>query len=1319
VNQRFLLGLDFGGGGSRCLVVDAESGRTTAAFRAWTFESNPNLPTASDFDTRRAWRLLADCVRETLEGAGAAPEQIAGIAATSMRHASAVLDADGGEVLTTSNQDARGLAEAIGLAQQYGEELHRRTGHWPNPVQAAGRLRWLAREDPEAWRRAATHLSLSDWLGHRLCGELACDPTQASETLLCDLATRDWAWDLIERLELPRRLFPPVREPGSLLGDLSEPAAADLGLRPGTPVAVGGGDTQCGLLGAGVVRAGEIGIIAGTSAPVQQVLDRAVLDDEGRLWSAHHIIPGHWVLESNAGGMGTAAAWVAGLLYPDAPHPIVHLFSEAAASPPGAGGMMSTLGAEVMNARQLELPVGNLTLSYMSGGDSPERRRNLARAIVEGLAFALRANVEQIEAASGVRASRLRMAGGLSRSAFFTQLVSDVLDRPVEVVVNPEATALGAAICAGVGAGSFSDLAAGAAAVTRIARTCAPADEAATTYREIYVPWNDLRLARAGVDSAASALAVRGLLSQTPPPAAPEAAGLRPKILVTAEMDEAGLEALLRIGEVEHTSFKRAMRLLTGTSLAEALKGVQVFVTEVDVVDASALTAADDLRVVATCRGDAVNVDLDACTALKIPVLNAPGRNADAVADLTLTFLLMLARRMPEASTFLREPGGEAGDMGRMGRAFGSLQGRELWRKTVGLVGMGAVGRKVIERLRPFGVHCLVHDPYVEADSVRLAGAEPASLDTLLAASDFVSLHAAVSDDTAGLIGARELAQMRPGSSLVNTARAALIDQDALIDALRSGHLAGAALDVFAVEPPASDDPLLAFENVIATPHIGGNTAEVATHQGRIIAEDLERLRAGELPHCVLNPEVLEEFDWATPRPKPDAKLLAKLRRREAPAVTDLQKKAPRRPSAPPKREATPAAEAGALDAGTAEIRSAMERVLIAFVDGLLNDERLRESAAGQDVLLHFVVTDLGLEFHFGFRDGDLVGGASAPPDPGDVQLKMRADMLDGMFTGRLNPMQAAMNGEIAFSGDTAKAMTLTQIQSDMERVYRAALAAVGEPGDLAAIPQPGEPGPAAVAGATAPAAGAVSAGDIRHQLIDVVNEFYATGLITATGGNVSARSDVPGEVWITPSQLYKGDLRPEILVRIGMDGRAIDADARSPSSEALMHTAVLEAKPEAQAVIHCHAPNATVLVNSGLPFLAISTEAAFLSNIGRVPFVMPGTRELADAVVAALGDGWAVLMQNHGLLVAGRSLRRAADMAEIVERSAEVILGCLAVGKEPSVLPPGDRRDAGENGRSHGLSRPRRHDPIKTLSRLTDIQCRMGAICLDKAAVR
>ena len=232
---------------------------------------------------------------------------------------------------------------------------------------------------------------------------------------------------------------------------------------------------------------------------------------------------------------------------------------------------------------------------------------------------------------------------------------------------------------------------------------------------------------------------------------------------------------------------------------------------------------------------------------------------------------------------------------------------------------------------------------------------------------------------------------------------------------------------------------------------------------------------------------------------------------------------------------------------------------------------------------------------------------------------------------------------------------------------------AIGDPGDLTALAAPTAAAAAAAprAEARAAAPSSVAASDPRQQIVQIVNELYAAQLITATGGNVSLRApDDPAQAWITPSQLFKGDLRPEILVRIGMDGRAVEPGGRSPSSEALMHTAVLAARPDAQAVIHCHAPWATILANTGLPFLPISTEAAFLVNIGRIPFVMPGTQELADAIVAAMGKGWAVLMQNHGLLVAGRSLRRAADMCEIIERTAQVIIGCHSVGREPPVLP-------------------------------------------------
>jgi autoinducer 2 (AI-2) kinase len=268
------------------------------------------------------------------------------------------------------------------------------------------------------------------------------------------------------------------------------------------------------------------------------------------------------------------------------------------------------------------------------------------------------------------------------------------------------------------------------------------------------------------------------------------------------------------------------------------------------------------------------------------------------------------------------------------------------------------------------------------------------------------------------------------------------------------------------------------------------------------------------------------------------------------------------------------------------------------------------------------------------------------------------------MFDGTANPMEAAMDGRLSFTGDAAKAMTLQQMQSDLERLYKEARADAGPPGDLEALP---DPSTGAVAASVPAPAGA---GDLRVGIVDIVQELYDEQLITATGGNVSARAPGSEELWITPSRLFKGDLAPEVMVRIDLEGQSLDAGARSPSSEWDVHCAIYRAKPQAKAVIHAHAPNATILANTGLPFLPISTEAAFFGDIPRVPFIMPGTHALAQAVADAIEDGWAVLMVNHGLIVAGRSLRSAADMIEIIERSAEIILGCHAVGKEPPVLP-------------------------------------------------
>ncbi|HUV08077.1 MAG TPA: FGGY family carbohydrate kinase, partial [Spirochaetia bacterium] len=316
MKHRFLLGLDAGSSGVHCLLADADDRRSVSSFQAWFHPVDRNADVwGFQFDTVYNWRILARAVQDVIERAGAKPSEVIGLAAAGMRFGLVVLDKKGREIFATPNRDARAASQSSELAREHGTDIQRLSGHWPGPIFAAPRLRWLSARQPDLLKRADKVLNVSDWVAFRLCGEAVMDHSQASETLLADLGTSDWASDMIDAFDLPRDIFLRVRPPGTHLGALTREAASELGLKAGTPVAVGGADTQCSLLGGGVISHGQVGIVAGTTVPIQLVLDTPLIDATAHLWTGRHVIDKAWVLESNAGAMGEALEWISEALF--------------------------------------------------------------------------------------------------------------------------------------------------------------------------------------------------------------------------------------------------------------------------------------------------------------------------------------------------------------------------------------------------------------------------------------------------------------------------------------------------------------------------------------------------------------------------------------------------------------------------------------------------------------------------------------------------------------------------------------------------------------------------------------------------------------------------------------------------------------------------------------------------------------------------------------------------------------------------------------------------------------------------------------------
>jgi glyoxylate reductase len=324
----------------------------------------------------------------------------------------------------------------------------------------------------------------------------------------------------------------------------------------------------------------------------------------------------------------------------------------------------------------------------------------------------------------------------------------------------------------------------------------------------------------------------------------------RPRVYVTRRLPAPAMERLAQAAEVAtwpDDDHPPPREVLVGE--AAASDGLVVLVT--DRIDGALLDAAPRLGVVSTVAVGYDNIDVAAATARGVVVTNTPGVLTETTADFAFALLLATARRVAEADRFTR-----AGRWQSWGPLF--FVGLDVYGRTLGLVGLGRIGTAVARRARGFAMHVLYYSRTRKPELERELGLQYAALDDLLQRADFVSIHVPLSAQTRHLIGAPQLRLMKPTAILVNTSRGAVVDQRALYEALVRRQIWGAGLDVFEVEPIASDDPLLALDNVVVAPHIGSATVETRTKMALMAVENCLAALYGQRPPHLVNPEVWE-----------------------------------------------------------------------------------------------------------------------------------------------------------------------------------------------------------------------------------------------------------------------------------------------------------------------------------------------------------------------------------------------------------------------------------------------------------------------------
>jgi len=495
--MQYLLAIDAGTGSVRAVIFDTLGNQVSVGQREWRHLEEEGVPNSMSFDFKANWALVCECIQEAIRVANIDTKDILALSATSMREGIVLYDKEGKELWAVANVDARAHEEVKYLKEHFEgleEEFYAKSGQ-TFALGALPRLLWLKNNAPEIYEKVASLSMIGDWILARLSGVIASDPSNGGTTGVFSLVKRDWASEMATKVGLKDDIFPPILEVGTAMGLVTQKASVETTLSTQTQVVMGGGDVQLGCAGLGVVKAGDVGVLGGSFwQQVVNIPSQTPSPQDMGIRVNPHVVDGLSQAEGISFFSGLVMRWfrdafcdMEKLEAKERGLDVYEVLEEKASCVPVCSYDIMPIFSDTMKYGKWY----HAAPSFLNLSIDPEvcNRSSMFRALEENAAIVSSINLERIKAFSGVEFSEIVFAGGASRGALWSQILADVTGYKVKIPKVNEATALGAAMAAGVGVGVYESLQSAAKELVVWTKTYEPNLENKKLYDELKQKW--------------------------------------------------------------------------------------------------------------------------------------------------------------------------------------------------------------------------------------------------------------------------------------------------------------------------------------------------------------------------------------------------------------------------------------------------------------------------------------------------------------------------------------------------------------------------------------------------------------------------------------------------------------------------------------------------------------------------------------------------------------------------------------------------------------------------------------------------------------